>query len=161
MAYNPNDIGWNLRPSTVVKYGMDKIKRALKYSFQRVGPDILLEISRRIATSRNADDVPFEPYNRATIVQKTKRGHSLVVNLQDTSAMINSIIADYSEIDNFIIKIGVLGTDKNGIANGEKARKVQKHKNYTFLVWSDSYKKFVRDKITNRYFYSYLSRKNG
>jgi len=152
------NVGWNIRPATIIKYGRDKINRALQDSLKRVGADMLLEISNRIAQSKNADNVPFEPYENSTIIEKRKKGHSVVVNLQDTSAMVNSIIIDAKDLNSLILRIGVMGVDKNGESNSVKARKLHKHKNYSFLKWTPSYKNFATGKAI-MYFYRFLRRR--
>ncbi len=119
--------------------------RLLQEAVKQLMADILLEIVRLTNKGINARNQSFIPYSKATIIHKAKKGLSTIPNMQETSSMLHSLqvtpLSRTTALKKY--KIGVTGSDINGVSNSAKLGSLRNRKNYVILEWSEHYKKMV------------------
>lgn len=127
--------------ATVEVKGLEKLKGMssildafLAEATKQVMADIMLDTQRNTNKGLNIYRQPFIPYAKATVKKKIEDKKSTTPNMQQDSAMLNSLgFLPAGKSRTFIIyKIGVKGSHK-GVSNKAKLRWLNDHKNYVIL----------------------------
>jgi len=103
--------------------------------------EALVEIVSLVNSGQNVFGVPFQPYSQGYQDARRKKGLRTTPNMQYTSDMINSL--QVARRSKYVYTIGVVGSGRSGVSNAEKLRKLEQHKNYKILFWSDRLKKIA------------------
>ena len=103
--------------------------------------EALVEIVRLVNDGQNVFGVPFQPYSQGYQDTRRKKGLRITPNMQYSSDMINSL--QVARRSRYVYTIGVVGSDRKGMSNAEKLRRLEQHKNYKILFWSDRLKKIA------------------
>ena len=131
----------------------------LNNAMKKLVADVMLEIIRLTNKGMNAYNKPFLPYSKSYQAERVKSGRNAKPNMQWTSSMLHSLsvtpLRQTTQIRAY--KIGVSGTDINGVANTIKLTKLKHHKNYIILEGSPYYKKLV-DKHLKRFLRDFINR---
>ena len=117
----------------------------LQEAVKQLMSDVLLEIVKLTNKGLNARNHKFRPYAKSTRIHKAKTGRSTTPNMQETSSMMSSLLITRLRETTPIVayKIGVTGSDINGVSNTAKMASLRNHKNYIILEWSKHYKTLV------------------
>ena len=117
----------------------------LQEAVKQLMADILIEVVRLTNAGLNARNKRFIGYAKSTIIHKAKTGRSTTPNMQETSSMMSSLLITPLSKSTPVIayRLGVTGSDINGISNTAKMASLKNHKNYIILEWSKYYKDLV------------------
>jgi hypothetical protein len=113
-----------------------QIDAIARNKLKQAASDILFTVVSLANMGRNANNEIMKPYSNMYKEIRKQKGLRMSPNLQFTSDMIKSIRIFEDELQNLKISIGVSGVGRDGVANSEKLRKVQKIKNYYILKWT-------------------------
>jgi hypothetical protein len=119
----------------------NKLKQDVSNMLNNIMADVLTEIVVLVNSGRNVFNQPFQPYSQSYQDQRRKKGLRTTPNMQYTSDMINSL--NVAKRSKYVYTIGVVGSDRKGVSNSEKLRKLEQMKNYKILFWSDRLKKIA------------------
>lgn len=119
----------------------NKLKQDVSNMLNNIMADVLTEIVVLVNSGRNVFNEPFQPYSLSYQAQRRKKGLRTTPNMQYTSDMINSL--NVAKRSKYVYTIGVVGSDRKGVSNSEKLRKLEQMKNYKILFWSDRLKKIA------------------
>jgi len=124
-----------------VKAEMDLIDIKIEHMLQSIMASSLLKITELVNSGYNVFGDPFTPYSASYLKWRRKTGRTTRPNMQNTSSMMNSLAV--IRRSKAFYAIGGKGTDKHGESNVAKLKKLENHKNYKILFWSDILKDIV------------------
>lgn len=120
---------------------LKKVEKIYEDTIKLIMSECQLEIVALVNAGLNVYGQPFIPYSKMYLQIRMKKGLRSTPNMQYTSDMINSL--KVSKKSRFEYWLGVQGSDRNGVSNNEKLRKLESMKNYKLLFWSDRLKQIV------------------
>lgn len=125
---------------------LKKTEKEYSNTLKMIMSECLLEVVALVNAGLNVYGQAFIPYSQKYLQIRMKKGLRSTPNMQFTSDMINSL--KVSKKGKFEYWLGVQGSDRNGVSNNEKLRKLENMKNYKLLFWSDRLTKIVDEYIS-------------
>lgn len=133
----------NLR---LFREGSDLMRRKVKTTIKRATALLLRRIIQNTNRGIDANGNSFLPYSSSYIKQRVQKGLGTLVNLQDTSQMIQSFVI--TKINDYSYRIHPAGLDSNGVSNSVKLYYIENgNKQRLVLYSSDKYKEMVKSYI--------------
>ena len=122
----------------------------LDQAMRQMMSDYLLEVVRSTNMGLNYKGDPFLPYSAGYTAKRVAEGRSIKPNMQYTSSMLSSLtitsLTRTTSLKKY--KLGVSGSDRDGVSNSAKLADLKTRKNYIILAKSKKYEKLVTEHLT-------------